>query len=474
MTLEPSKRTHAVVLGASMSGLLAARVLSDHFAQVTIVERDALPAGSKPRKGVPQGSQLHGFLAGGVSVMGELFPGFVAGAQARGAISVDVGRLGTWYVTGVPLMQFDSGLRGLLMSRLALEAYVRDLVAARDNVQILQQQRALGLVGDPDQVRAVRLSTASGDERELQADLIIDASGRGSRCTLWLGELGVAAPPEERVRADLAVVSCTIKRRPEHLGGAHAFIYSPTPPARLSGAALAIEGDRYIVAITTYLNDPLPKTFAEMIACARALPVRGLDTLLETAEQLTPLVQFQDRESRRRRFEALRGFPRGFLVLGDALCSFNPAYGQGMTVAAKQAQLLDAWLRARMHGGARSFFGKAARLIDVPWSTIVAGDLQWPGVQGRRSARSALMIRLFKRLVRAGLRDPETARALLAVTHLAAPSSRLFSPRVLFSALRHGGPVAALEASGASDLGSARPRRPGSGQLGHSPSVEPP
>jgi 2-polyprenyl-6-methoxyphenol hydroxylase-like FAD-dependent oxidoreductase len=476
MTHRPSQRNRAVVLGASISGLLAARVLADHFDQVTVVERDALPDGAAARKGVAQGRHLHGFLAGGVNAMAELFPGFVAGARARGAEYVDVGRLGDWYVTGVPLRSFDSGLHGLLLSRLALEAYVRELVQARANVSILTQRRAIGLCGDATRVHGVRLLKADGQEEELlRADLLIDASGRGSRSCEWLQELGVAAPPEERVRADLTVTSCTIRRRPEHLQGAPAFIYSPTPPALMSGAALAIEDERYVIAITTYLNARAPKTFAEMIACARALPVRGLDRLLESAELLSEPVQFHDRESRRRRYEALDRFPLGVLIVGDALCSFNPSYGQGMTVAAKQALLLDAWLGGRMPNGPRAFFRAAATLIDVPWSTIVAGDLQWRGVQGERSLRSALLARLFRRLVRASARDAEIARTLLSVTHLVAPPATLFSPRVLLQALRHGGPLPgeAARASESAALHAAWSSRPDSGHWHHSPGAGP-
>lgn len=435
-------REHAVVIGGSIAGLLAARVLSDHFGQVTVIERDALPSGPVARKGVPQSRHLHGFLAGGVTALEALFPGFVTGAVQRGGEHVDVGRLGTWYVTGVPLPDFDSGLYGLLMSRLALEAYVRELVRERKNVTFRERMGASGLVGNAQRIEGVLLTRLASDtsarEECLRADLVVDASGRGSRMTTWLSSLGVPAPEEEVVRAQMSTSTCTIRRRPEHLGGARAFIYSPTPPGLTSAAALAIEGDRYIVSFSTYLGEPVPKSYEAMIAFARALPVRGLDALLESAEPLSEPVQFQERESRRLRFEAAPTLPGGMLLMGDALCSFNPAYGQGITVAAKEAQFLDTWLRNGMHGGARAFFRAAARIIDVPWSMVVQGDLQWQGVQGKRTFRASFMNRFFKRLVRASLHDPQTARAMLSVMHLAAPPSMLFRLPVIASALKYG------------------------------------
>jgi 2-polyprenyl-6-methoxyphenol hydroxylase-like FAD-dependent oxidoreductase len=433
---------HAIVLGGSITGLLAARVLSDHFGQVTVIERDALPSAPVARKGVPQSRHLHGFLAGGVNALAGLFPGFVVGAVARGARHVDVGRMGTWYIGGVAFVNFDARLHGLLMSRLALEAYVRELVRTRTNVTFSERTRACGLVGSRERVEGVRVSQVeqaeAAGETCLHADLVIDASGRGSRATHWLAELGVAQPSEETVRADITTSTCTIRRRPEHLGGAHAFIYSPTPPGLTSGAALAIEDDRYIVAMTSYLDAPAPRTYDEMVSFARALPVRGLDSLLESAEPLSEVVQFHERESRRRRFERMRSFPAGMLVMGDAFASFNPSYGQGITVAAKQAQLLDTWLGGQMRGGARAFFRGAARIVDVPWSTIVSGDLQWPGVRGQRSFAASLLNGLFRRLVRASAHDHDTARALLAVLHLVAPPATLASPALLYRALVHG------------------------------------
>lgn len=450
-------RRHAVVLGGSIAGLLAARVLSEHFDKVTLVERDALPSGPEPRKGVPQDRQLHGFLAGGVAALEQLFPGFITRMQQRGAEYIDVARVGFFTIGGVPLPSYDSGVRGLLASRPLLETQVRELVLARDNVTLREGCVAKGLSARGRTVQGVRISPRDSPhvDETLTGDLIVDATGRGSRIMSWLSALSFARPREETVRANLTSATCTIRRRKEHLGGQSGFVLSATPPSLRSGAALAIEGDRYIVSMTTYLGEPAPKTYEEMIAFARTLPVSGLYDLLRDAEPLSEPALFRDRESRRRYCEELHDFPDGLLVLGDALCNFNPLYGQGVTVAAREAQVLDAWL----HQGAppRAFFRAAARLLDAPWSTIVSGDLQWPGVEGKRTASSRVLNGYMERLMRAAGRDHDTATVLLRVIHLLAPPSTLFAPKLVASALLRGRPfvladVAPMVHEGTADI----------------------
>lgn len=435
-------RRHAIVLGASIAGLLAARVLSDHFEKVSLVERDVLPSGPESRKGVPHDRQLHGFLAGGVAALEQLFPGFIARMRQSGAEYIDVARVGFFTIGGVPLPIYDSGVLGLLASRPLLEAQVRELVLARDNVTLRECCVVRDLCASGHTVHGVRVSPRHQPhlEETLTGDLVVDATGRGSRIMSWLSELSFARPREEIVRANLASATCTIRRRKDHLGGQSGFVISATPPSLRSGAALAIEGDRFIVSLTTYLGEPVPKSYEEMVAFARTLPLSGLYDLLRDAQPLSQPAIFRDRESRRRYFEELRDFPDGLVVVGDAVCNFNPLYGQGVTVAAREAQELDAWLR---RGAApHAYFRAAARLLESPWLTIVSGDLQWPGVEGRRTASSRVLNGYMERLMRAAGRDHDTATALLRVIHLLAPPSTLFAPKVVASALLRGRPFA--------------------------------
>ncbi len=441
---------HAIVLGGSMAGLLAARALSDHYHQVTIVERDELADGDAPpcpaggpraaRRGVPQGQHTHGLLAGGLQALEAMFPGFLAGALARGGLSSDIGDFCDWYVAGVPTLRFQSGLRGLLLSRPALECYVRELLLARGNVQIETRTVARGLLGDMRRVRGVMVVDRDGmtGGRSFEADLVIDATGRGSQLPRWLKELGGRAPSEQRVRADVVYTSCYVRRRPEHFGGDDAFVVTPTPQSRRGAAVLATEGDQYIVTLNGYLGEACAPDYASMVAYARGIAPRDLHHFLSGAEPLSAPVQMRDPESRFRRYDRLAPFPEGLLVCGDALCSFNPAYAQGMSVAALQALALARCLSDGDTRLSKRFFRAATALLAAPWSIAAVADFAFPGVTGQRPFGTALLNAYLTRVHRAAGHDARVASARMLVTHLLADPSTLFKPSIALRVLRFG------------------------------------
>ena len=425
-------RKHAVVLGGSIAGLVAAHVLGRHFERVTLVERDTFPAPGEPRKCVPQSYQLHGLLAGGRRALEALFPDFSAGILARGAHDVDVGTCGKFLLAGEPLMAGETGLRCFVMSRPMLEGYVRELVLSAGRIEVRQGCVANKLLGDRRVVQGVQLHDARTQQTELlSADLVVDATGRGSRLPEWLTELGAQAPEEERVTVNLNYTSFYIRRDPTHLHGDLIWIDNPHPSSRRAGAALAVEGDRFVVGLTGYLNEPMPKDYASAIAFAKTLRGPALYELLRTSEPVSEPRFMRYAASQRRRYERLRGAPRGLLVVGDALCSFNAVYGQGMTVAACEALALDACLL----GGADNLFERyqraAAKLVDVPWSIVVGGDYAFEGVEGKRTLSIRAMNAFMNKLTRAAASDAELTRAFLSVLHLCAPPTALFAPRIL-------------------------------------------
>lgn len=423
---------HAVVLGGSIAGLLAANVLARHFGRVTLVERDVFPEPNEPRKGVPQSRQLHGLLAGGRRVLESMFPEFPAGISARGAVDVDVGLCGDFLLGGRPMPRFESGLRCFMMSRPLLETYVRELALARDNIETLERCVVEGLAGDRANVRGVLIRNADAQEvQTLDADLVIDATGRGSRLPQWLESLGVAPPAEERVIVNMHGTSFTIRRKPAHLAGNLFWIDNPHPPSHRTGAALAIEGDRFVVGLTGYLDEPMPKDYEGALEFTRGLRGPGLYELLRDSEAVSEFSTVRFAASQRRRYERLRSFPRGLLVCGDALCSFNPLYGQGMTVAALEGEALDACLRAGTERLFERFSRAAAKLVDVPWSIVVGGDYAFEGVAGERTlpvrARNAFM----NRLMQVAVEDEVVCGVFIAVMQMCAPPTALFAPGIL-------------------------------------------
>src|SRR5262245_6631523 len=298
---------HAVVLGASMAGLAAARVLADAYQRVTVLERDALPAVAAHRRGVPQGRHAHGLLAGGRVALEELFCGLTDELVAKGALTGDLQADTRWYNQGLRLCRAPSDLRALAASRPLLEGCVRERVRALPNVRLVDRCDAVGLATTPDgrQVQGVRvLRRADGSAEEvLGADLVVDATGRGSRSPVWLEQLGYPRPAEEELRIDVAYASRVYRRRPDHLDGDRAVLVAATVDRPRTAAMLAMEGDRWMVTLASY-RGPRPPTDPDgFTAFAATLLAPDVFEVICEAEPLGEAVPARYPASVRRRYE---------------------------------------------------------------------------------------------------------------------------------------------------------------------------
>jgi flavin-dependent dehydrogenase len=430
---------HAVVLGASMAGLAAARVLTDAYARVTVLERDALPPAAAHRKGVPQSRHAHGLLAGGRAALEELFPGLTDELIASGALTGDLQAETRWYNRGLRLGQAPSDLRALAVSRPLLEQCVRERVRALGNARVVDRCDVAGLAATPDgrRVRGVRVvRRADGSAEEvLAADLVVDATGRGSRSPVWLEQLGYPRPAEEELRIDMAYASRVYRRRPDHLDGDLAVIVAATLDRPRAAAMLAMEGDRWIVTLASYVGPRPPTDPDGFTAFAAGLPAPDVFEVICDAEPLGEVLPARYPASVRRRCEPLDRFPAGYLVTGDAVCGFNPIYGQGMSVAALEALALRECLRAGSAGLATRFFAKVARIVDIPWGIAVTSDLRFPWIQGARTAKVRLVNAYLARFHVAAEHDPVLARAFLRVVNLMDRPEGLLRPALALRVL---------------------------------------
>ena len=430
----------AIVVGASMGGLLAARVLADHYERVTLLERDIFPPPGENRKGVPQGKHAHALLVRGLDIIEGYFPGLTAKLAAQGASCGDVSQNVRWFNHGGYHLPCVSGFNGLAVTRPTLEAEVRARLLALPNVRTVEGCDVLGLLATPDSGRVIGvhlLRRRAGSAGEtMAADLVVDASGRGSRSPAWLEALGYDRPEEEVVRVDLAYSSCQYRRRPDHIPGINAIVVAATPPNRRSGVLVAQEGNRWMVSVGGYLGHHPPTDQQGLIEYIRGLPVPEIYEVIKDAEPLCDPIPYKIPSNLRRRYEKLSRFPEGYLVVGDALCSFNPIYAQGMTVAALESVALAGCLAQGGENLARRFFKQASQVIDIPWSTAVGNDLRFPEVEGTRSRLSRFINWYVDRLHIAAGRDPVVSVAFLKMVNMLEPPPSLLHPRLVWRVVR--------------------------------------
>lgn len=428
----PTDRGHAVVIGGSMAGLLAARVLSDYYREVTIVERDRFPDGAEQRRGVPQGRHTHGLLASGRDVLERFFPGISDVLIRSGAATGDIMQNCRWFFEGGCLARAHSGLTGLAMTRPFLEAKVRERVLALPNVRICDNTTVERLVADLDSNRVTGVQI---DGRVLAADLTIDATGRGSRSAEWLASMGFGKPAEDRVEIALSYTTRFFRRRPADLDGDIAVVIPPTPRGKRGGVMLAQEGDRWTVTLIVHFGKPAPEDLPGFVEFSRTLPAPYIHTVIQGAEPLGECAVARFPASVRRRYETLARFPDGYLVFGDAICSFNPIYGQGMSAAALQAVELGNVLAESRDRLASRFFARSSKVVDIPWSIAAGSDLRIPEAIGHRTPAVQIINWYMAKLHKAAHSDAKAALAFHRVGNLLAPPPSIMHPRVAFRVL---------------------------------------
>lgn len=439
--MQSTQTTQAIVIGGSMAGLLAARVLSKHFTQVTLLERDEIRDQPEARKGQPQTRHLHGLLAKGLETMLTYFPTLVDDLQAGGAVVTDMGQGMRWYTFGGYRRQFNSGMNGALMSRPFLEWQIRRQLLALPNVQLIDACDVEGLTLRADSRQVTGVVIRRTDDQQvttLSADLVVDASGRGAASPKWLAQLGYAKPAESFVKANVGYATRLYRRRPGDLEGAELLMIAPDAPhGKRMGLIFPIEGDRWICTLGGWAGDHPPTDEAGFLAFAQSLPASDLAQMLNRLEPISEIITHKFPGSLRRHYERLARFPDGYLVLGDAICSFNPVYGQGMTSAAMQAAALDQLLTARtgLAGLWRDFFKAAAKVVEIPWQLAVGEDFRFAETEGKKPAGVDLLNGYVAKVHRATHHDTEVYTAFLNVMNLMAAPTSLFHPKILWRVL---------------------------------------
>ncbi len=444
-------RRRAVVLGGSLAGLLTARVLADHMDEVVIVDRDDLDHElTGPRRGVAQSRHTHGLLVRGTDAIESIVPGFTDSLLARGALRADVLDRTRWLMSDNILSRQPSGLVGLLASRTLVESEIRRRVAPVPNVVLLGGHDIVGLRAHPDGsgVAGVVLAPRPQHEvreqqdidgrpvvRDLAADLVVDATGRGSRAPRWLADLGYPVPAETLVNAQVQYVTRLFRTRDGVLDDLDADVVGTRPTSGRGGVALRQEGGRWTVTLAEQFGGRPQADLEGFRAFAGTLPTSGIAAIAEHCQPIGEASRFTYPTSRWRRWEKLDRRLGGLVVIGDAVCSFNPIYGQGMSSAAQQALELRKLLQA---GGTHDIAARSARafarVVATPWALATGSDGRFPA-QPVKPLPERLVDRYLDRLLEVATEDPIVTMAFGRVLNLLAAPSSLMAPSLAWRVL---------------------------------------
>ncbi|MFC4552684.1 MULTISPECIES: FAD-dependent oxidoreductase [Halorussus] len=433
--LEPSGG-HAVVVGASVAGLLAARVLADGFEEVTVLDRDSLDDEPTPRPGVPQARQPHVLWEAGRATLEDLFPGYSEELVAAGGVEIDVRRDLVQYSQGDFLARCTERFPQYLATRPLYEQLIRRRVAALEAVRLRPECRFTDYVTDDAgaTVEGVAVRDRAAGRDELAADLVVDATGRTSRTPAWLADRGYEPPPVDEVRIDVGYASTFVERP---AGDRRTVVAPAEAPRTRGGLVTPVEGGRWLVNVHGVHGDHPPTDPEAFADFAASLAVPQPKRVLDDHPRVGDVESYPFPSNRRNRYEDLRRFPAGLVVVGDAIASFNPIYGQGMSVAALEALLLH---RALATGGREElplrFFDGAADVVDVAWTMAVGADFGFPETQGPKPRGTAFSSWYLGRLLRGAHADGALTDAFVRVLAMQEPPSSLLRPNVAWRVLK--------------------------------------
>ncbi|WP_405757397.1 NAD(P)/FAD-dependent oxidoreductase [Streptomyces sp. NBC_00073] len=429
---------HAVVLGAGLAGLLAARALAQRFARVTVVERDELAdSGPAFRPGVPQSRHVHVLWSRGLELMEGLLPGVTRELLAAGAALMESPRDFLW-LSSADWFHPVPGSRILVGSRELIDWTVRREVLRDERVRIRSGSTATGLVAGADGRSVVGVRLREGGP--LSARFVVDATGRTSRAPAWLAALGHPAPETTRYDSHLGYASRYYEIPPDPARRWQGMYVQGRPDSPRGGVLVPLDDGRWLATLIGNGEHAPPTGDEEFLDYTRTLRTPALHDVLRDAKPLSSPTGFRSTANEWRHYERLDRWPAGFVVLGDAACRFNPVYGHGMTVAALAADALAGAIRGlaprEIAAAARRIQRRTATAADVAWQIATSEDMRYPETEGRPPDQATKVLQAYMARVIVGANaDPEISRPFFGVLSLSAPPNTLLSPSTVIRVL---------------------------------------
>ena len=443
-----TKFDHAIVIGGSIAGLTAARVLSDHFARVTVIERDRLHGNADFRKGTPQARHAHVLLLRGLQLLEQMFPGLENDLLAGGAVQINPGQEQDAMIQGQWLPQFETDLRPVACSRILLEQAIYARLADYPAIHIREEWEISELLTDEGRTRATgvlcRAKGQSGVAEALMADLVVDASGRNSDTPKWLTQLGYTAPKQSVVNS-FPGYATRVYECPDNFAATwkSLVIFPIAPDRKRGGVLLPLEGNRWHVTLFGMAGDHPPTDEAGYMAFAQSLASPRLYEVLQQARPQSSVAGYRKAENRLYHYDQLPRYLERLIVLGDAVYALNPVYGQGMTVAAMGSLKFGEFLQAcRAKGdltGLPQKFQKAlGQIVMGPWQMATSEDARWPGMEGAQDADfpTRLVQKYMNQVMVAMGHNPKVTAQFFRVQQMVDEPTTLLRPRMMLEVFK--------------------------------------
>lgn len=435
----------AIIIGGGISGKLAARVLSDFFHEVLILERDQEPIGPFPRKGAPQGEHIHALLHAGEKGLESLFPGITEKFYSTGAIKINSTKDLAWFHHGVWKLRFDGGYTTTLQTRPHLEWHIEQFMKRIPNVTVKYNQVVQNYLHNEEENRIVGVEVidGSGVTNILKADLIVDASGVSSLSSSWLSKRGIHIP-DEKVTIGLSYISKTYQLPETQDRDWKIKIVYPNPPhEKIGGTISNVEGNRYIVTFNGYHNavneKEVMKNDSGFIELAKKLPKLDIYQEIKNASPLSSTSIYRVPQIIWRRLDKIKNLPDGLLLIGDTLCRIDPVFGQGMSIAVLNALALRKLLQNRSNSLQKittTFHKQAAKIISPIWNMVITEDFRYPETVGKRPLGLSILQWYAKNIFLLSSQNQDTYHSLVQVMNLVRPMTILIRPRILKRVLK--------------------------------------
>ncbi|MBT2692527.1 FAD-dependent monooxygenase [Bacillus sp. ISL-55] len=433
-------RNRAAVVGGGIAGMLAARVLSEFFKEVILIEKDTKIDHVTNRKGVPQGNQGHVLLKSGEEIIEELFPGIIQELSQNGAMKTDFAGDLLWSHHGTQKIRFDSNVFISQQSRPLLEWQIQQRLEKIQNIHFRFECKVQSIQFNNDEMNTIVTEDKNGVVTELLADIVIDASGAAALHNQWLRESGYAIPTKTEIKVDLFYASMVFKKLSHESINWHSLLVYPNPPEVQRGGMISpIEGNRMLVTLIGYGTKELPKDIDSFLEYAASVEQPEFYDAIKNELPLSKDVQIYRFPSLRRyHFEKLRNFPSGLLVIGDAFCRVDPVFAQGMSLASMEVQALRELLKKGLNKKqlTKSFHKKVSRILDIPWLIALTEDFRFRTTSGRKPIGLPILQWFVKRVVAACSDDEHVYSRFIQVLHLKSHPIRLAHPVILTKLLK--------------------------------------